>query len=429
MLRRGTAHAASGLRCSFALPTRRRQFSAAATAKKEVYAWGMGLEQPGVMDATPRCFDLPSPRLTTSTSSSSSSACKRASYLFGRSNKSVQLSQGDFMVVVYENEDGTEQEVVSWGNNDRGQLGLGDRQKRFWGEASSWRWPVKERGRLRTIALGRNHALFASDDRVYSCGRGMRGQTGLSITEDTLQPTEVEALRGKRIKGMAAGDDFSIVATEEGVFGFGNRKKLDVSSSTSPEDVFRPKLMEKLSAIMEEAGDLQHIACGWGHSLMLVGSKVYAWGSNLHGQCGIGTKEESVILPRLVEALADQPVAMVSCGGSYSLALTRDSREVYVWGSVKDDKSGLGDVKEDILRPRRIPLFDKEKQACEVSCGTDHAAVRTEDGNVYTWGFGQHGTLGFPEARNEMEPRLLQLPNGKRCIGISCGMDITLAFV
>lgn len=45
----------------------------------------------------------------------------------------------------------------------------------------------------------------------------------------------------------------------------------------------------------------------------------------------------------------------------------------------------------------------------EVACGHAHTALRTENGDVYTWGNGYYGQLGHGTLQNELSPRLVQV--------------------
>ena len=49
--------------------------------------------------------------------------------------------------------------------------------------------------------------------KVYSFGRGKRGQTGRGNTEDVWSPAEIPSLAGMRIKKIVGGEDFTVVVT------------------------------------------------------------------------------------------------------------------------------------------------------------------------------------------------------------------------
>ena len=100
---------------------------------------------------------------------------------------------------------------------------------------------------------------------------------------------------------------------------------------------------------------------------------------------------------------------------------------MYIWGSHRDGKLGLGEkIDKDVLEPHRLPSFlSVGERIKDVSCGADHSAVLADDNQVFLWGFGQHGTLGFKEMKNEAVPRRLglrsYLDTNEQVKAIHCG--------
>ena len=45
----------------------------------------------------------------------------------------------------------------------------------------------------------------------------------------------------------------------------------------------------------------------------------------------------------------------------------------------------------------------------DINCGDEHSALLTEDGKVYTWGYGNDGQLGHKDKTNLNSPKLLQI--------------------
>lgn len=54
--------------------------------------------------------------------------------------------------------------------------------------------------------------------------------------------------------------------------------------------------------------------------------KVYGWGRGEHGRLGFGDDKSSKMVPQQVQLLAGEDIIQVSCGGTHSVALTRDGR-------------------------------------------------------------------------------------------------------
>jgi len=80
----------------------------------------------------------------------------------------------------------------------------------------------------------------------------------------------------------------------------------------------------------------------------------------------------------------------------------------------------------DHLVPTEIPFF-RDKKVVRIAAGCDHSAVVTSHGNVYTWGFGQHGALGHGDLLDSPTPRQVPRFQGAASIAdVQCGMDVTL---
>jgi len=99
---------------------------------------------------------------------------------------------------------------------------------------------------------------------------------------------------------------------------------------------------------------------------------------------------------------------------------------VFVWGSHKDGKLGLGSTHDmDAIQPTRLPLDD----VAFINSGCDHSVVVQKNGNTYGWGFAQHHVFGEQLARVCMdEPVLLQNVGEKRTQSAWCGQDETFLF-
>ena len=45
------------------------------------------------------------------------------------------------------------------------------------------------------------------------------------------------------------------------------------------------------------------------------------------------------------------------------------------------------------------------KHVKEVACGSGHSAAITTNGELYTWGQGDHGRLGHGDTANQLRPK------------------------
>lgn len=59
--------------------------------------------------------------------------------------------------------------------------------------------------------------------------------------------------------------------------------------------------------------------------------EVVAWGRGEDGQLGLGDAQERSS-PALVPSLTGAQIDMVTCGAEYSIAVSRESKQLYSWG-------------------------------------------------------------------------------------------------
>ena len=106
-----------------------------------------------------------------------------------------------------------------------------------------------------------------------------------------------------------------------------------------------------------------------------------------------------------------------------------DDGFVYSWGRGQDGQLGHGDAAADVWEPKRIEFFASSGTVITaLSCGYFHSAAVSEDGLLYTWGFGAGGRLGHgTPAQSELFPRLVEELTSARIVNVSCGKSHTLA--
>lgn len=127
-----------------------------------------------------------------------------------------------------------------------------------------------------------------------------------------------------------------------------------------------------------------------------------------------------------VQAHDEVIISTIATGHHHVLAAVSNSSTMWVWGSAKDGRLGIGNDCEDQSFPAKIHLpscmrnnenllkvskFDKCKKGNRfierVACGIAHSIVLTSWGEVFTWGLGRHGSLGHGNLLSEYIPRHL----------------------
>ncbi|MCK5160281.1 MAG: hypothetical protein KAQ99_01780 [Candidatus Aureabacteria bacterium] len=218
--------------------------------------------------------------------------------------------------------DGT---VWAWGLNDCGQIGIGP------DTPEEMLTPVQVPGlsEIIDIAGGGYHSLAVkSDGTVWAWGWNSWDQLGDGTGVDQWSPIQVLGLTDA--VGACAGYENSMVLKSDGtVWGWGNA----FWSITEDETV--PSQIPGFDNVMD-------IASGDSHMLALKSDgTIWALGDNYYGQLGIGTRMiDQYGLPAQVMVLTD--VIEIACGHYHSLARKSDG-SIWAWGSNLTGEVGIGD--------------------------------------------------------------------------------------
>ncbi|XDC56334.1 hypothetical protein R6Z07M_007516 [Ovis aries] len=206
----------------------------------------------------------------------------------------------------------------------------------------------------------------------------------------------------------------------------GEEHMLVLSSDGKPFEYKYSIEHARFQCILQEKNIIQ-ITCGDYHSLALSkGGELFAWGQNLDGQLGVGRMFASTSTPEIVENLSGVPLVQISAGEAHSMALSM-SGNVYSWGRNDCGQLGLGHTYNKDS-PSCIEALDDQKVEF-LACGGSHTALLTKSGLVFTFGDGKYGQLGHNSTQNELRPCLVAGLVGNRVTQIACGRQHTLAYV
>jgi alpha-tubulin suppressor-like RCC1 family protein len=163
---------------------------------------------------------------------------------------------------------------------------------------------------------------------------------------------------------------------------------------------------------------VRSVAAGYYHSLALSwDGRVYSWGSDACGQLGLRDQRDRHV-PTIVEGL--QGVRGIGAAWTHSLALTR-SGEVFSWGSA------LQPGAEDTPRPVIVEGFGENVRVRRVFSGLNVAYAIGEAGELFSWSFGDPGTLGHGDEQDQPSPKRVEALRGVRVSSVSAAVAHALA--
>lgn len=92
-----------------------------------------------------------------------------------------------------------------------------------------------------------------------------------------------------------------------------------------------------------------------------------------------------------------EPFTQVSTGGFYGAAITRNG-SVFVWGCLKDGRTGLAEKQaaEFVNPPTRLSYL--KSHVAQVACGNWHTIILLADSTVMATGHNLYGALGLGDA-------------------------------
>ncbi|KAM8940137.1 LOW QUALITY PROTEIN: putative E3 ubiquitin-protein ligase HERC6 [Pelodytes ibericus] len=172
--------------------------------------------------------------------------------------------------------------------------------------------------RIIQISCGHFHSIALSEDgRVFSWGQNNSGQLGLgNKIPSQPSPQFVKSLKGIPLVQVTAGGAQSFALSMLGtVFGWGrnNAGQLGFKSDVTKAGIFKPYAVSSLRNL-----NVVYISCGNEHTAVLTkDGTVYTFGDDTYGQLGQSIKN-SMAVPQMIGEYEGQ-VSQVACGSYHTL--------------------------------------------------------------------------------------------------------------
>jgi len=120
-----------------------------------------------------------------------------------------------------------------------------------------------------------------------------------------------------------------------------------------------------------------------------------------------------------VEALVGKKVIGASAGDSHTAVWTQEG-ELFTFGFGVQGALGHGGHHQDESVPRLVEAL-AGKKVIGAAAGHLYSVVWTEEGELFTFGDGDYGKLGHGGQQHELVPRLVEGLGGKKAIGAAAG--------
>lgn len=293
------------------------------------------------------------------------------------------------------------------------------------------------------VCAGESHfAVVTVEKELYTWanvqgGAKMVGQLGHRDQASYRQPKRVEELKGKAIRQVACGADFTACITDEDqmyMFGSDYYGCIGVESALGME-VLKPVLLKFF-----EERPVRQVSCGDNHVVVLThNGDIYSWGCGEYGRLGLEC-EDDFSSPMQVELPKGAIISSVSCGSDGTFFLT-ETGKVLACGNNEFNKLGLNQgisglknhPGEGFQGIPYITTLTLVKQLARfkiqvIAPGKSHTAAIDGRGRLMTFGCNKFGQLGVKDFKKHPGVQVLVGPfGGKVVTKVSCGDGFTIA--
>ncbi len=320
-----------------------------------------------------------------------------------RTAKSIVVGQSSACAMLDNNE------VKCWGNNERGQLGLGSMLHEI--ENVPTTAIQIGTGKIpQSITTGEFHTcVLLNNGRIKCWGDNDHGQLGLNVGISHLGDL-VSLGTEYSVKTVATGYDHACaILNDDSVkcWGLNDQGQLGLND-TKNRGSLNSTMGDALLAVNLGTGrTAKAIATGDGHTCVILdNNNVKCWGNNEEGQLGLddqqnrgdGTGPTMADLPTVdlgtnLKAIAIAAEKNMTC----AIVVTEPSQTsgaIKCWGNNSYGQLGLGNSDGPKTSPTIAVNLGTNITAKAIALGRYHTCALLNDNNVKCWGLNDQGQLG-----------------------------------
>ncbi|KAK3426462.1 hypothetical protein EUGRSUZ_F02909 [Eucalyptus grandis] len=276
------------------------------------------------------------------------------------------------------------------------------------------------------ISLGGKHAaLVTKQGEVFCWGEADKGKLGHKVNMDESCPKLVESLSMVHVKSVTSGEHQTCAVTLSGdLYAWGD---YNIGSDLAVEERSRNQWLPCKISGPPNGIKVSSVSCGIWHTAIITTSRqLYTFGDGTFGVLGHGDLR-SISWPKEVESFRGSRVKSVACGHWHTAAIVEVvsdrlspsgvSGKLFTWGDGDRGRLGHGDQEKRLLPTCVAKLVDHD--FVQVSCGRTFTVALTKLGKVHTLGLGNTEDRGSPTLVEALCNRIVE--------SISCGSNTTAA--
>eukprot|EP00445_Apocalathium_hangoei_P016995 CAMPEP_0203900928 /NCGR_PEP_ID=MMETSP0359-20131031/43145_1 /ASSEMBLY_ACC=CAM_ASM_000338 /TAXON_ID=268821 /ORGANISM="Scrippsiella Hangoei, Strain SHTV-5" /LENGTH=471 /DNA_ID=CAMNT_0050824501 /DNA_START=20 /DNA_END=1435 /DNA_ORIENTATION=+ len=260
-------------------------------------------------------------------------------------------------------------------------------------------FPTATTTRFAEASVGGHHSVCRTmSGEVWNCGAGWQGQMGDGgLQYKNTAPKRlsgvprIEKVAGGYYHNAALGEDgewYAWGCNEQGQLG----PRLDGREAQIKSPVRLGDAVPELKGVPISAFD-----GGYGHSVILLGDgRILTMGNHSEGQRGLDPELDEA--PSISEVSGLPGPAEAIAGGNHHTLIVVGGRVFAVGSDEFGQVGGRGEPPEEHdqrrWQPQLVEGLPPDDPVVRVSAGICHSAAQTASGRVFLWGCGSNGQLG-----------------------------------
>ncbi len=290
----------------------------------------------------------------------------------------------------------------------------------------AWGYPVQlsqrfSAAKLETLSAGAGHTCYVNPHGVASCwGENDRGQLGIGTTTEAAQPSAVNG--HITFVSISAGFEHTCALTTSAqalCWGDNSSGQLGISLTATyrvvPDD---PGSIVPTPTPVYGGLSFSAISAGHDHTCGLTArGQAYCWGGNQYGQLGTGNTRSSTVP---VPVLGSHTFSSLRAGTLFSCGVDQTGA-LYCWGVNSLGQLGDGSL---VQRLSPVPVASTLKFTA-ISAGDGLACGIATNAKAYCWGGNSFGELGVPASKTSPVPAAVS--GGLTFATIVAGRSVTYA--
>ena len=262
------------------------------------------------------------------------------------------------------------------------------------------------------VQEGGSHTICLDiNGNIFSCGDNEEGQLGIGDLNCRCTST-FKRIDIPRICQISSGVFFTICLSEDNeLYAFGCIDNLGLGIGDEYEgkvDIqYSGCTSWSLPSKIASLKDVEFVECGGEHVFCkTLNNEIYCWGSNEYGQLDIGNIDHQYT-PILCSSLSNEDIVDIKCGLYHTLVLTSNG-DVLSCGNNKFGQLGR-ETEGD--RSLSFDKIDDLSNIIRIECGREHSLCIDINGDLYVFGNNEGNRLGLGSKNKIERPTKYQLPN------------------